>query len=305
MVRSDLSGSDALIRAAAIAHVADVTLDGEVPITWRELSTAFTFDGERIPLVSQQGIFKPRRLELPISIRTTPPRTDRMAPYVDESTADGFVSYAYRGTDPQHHENRWLRQVMEGGITLLYLNGLTPGEYQASPAVILGDDPGAMRFNVMLLPFVSTVAGLPHDLVDATQRRYYLQLRAQRAHQAVFRSNVLRAYRGRCTVCSLGHVELLDAAHITSDRDGGEPVVSNGLAMCKIHHAAFDTNIIGVRPDLVAEVRHDILDEHDGPMLLHGIQGIHGRSLVVPGKPQWRPDPLGIERRYDRFRDAS
>jgi putative restriction endonuclease len=157
----------------------------------------------------------------------------------------------------------------------------------------------------MLLPFISTVAGLSHELVDATQRRYYLQLRTQRAHQAVFRANVLRAYRTRCTVCSLGHVELLDAAHIVSDRDGGEPVIPNGLAMCKIHHAAFDSNIIGVRPDLVAEVRHDILDEHDGPMLLHGIQGIHGRTLVVPRKPQWRPDPVGIERRYEQFRDAS
>ena len=26
--------------------------------------------------------------------------------------------------------------------------------------------------------------------------------------------------------------------------------VRNGLALCKIHHAAFDANILGVRPDL-------------------------------------------------------
>jgi hypothetical protein len=36
-------------------------------------------------------------------------------------------------------------------------------------------------------------------------------------------------------------VELLDAAHILPDgHPKGEPVVPNGLALCKLHHAAFD-----------------------------------------------------------------
>jgi len=47
----------------------------------------------------------------------------------------------------------------------------------------------------------------------------------------------------------------------------GEPIVPNGLALCKLHHAAFDRHILGVRPDLVVEVRLDILREVDGPMV--------------------------------------
>lgn len=304
----DRSGStDDLIRTAAIAYVAEVTGDGEMPITWHQLSSGFVFGGWRIPLVSQQGIFKPARLDLPISIRTTPPRPDRAAPYPDEITADGYLSYAYRGTDPDHRDNRMLREVMHRGTTLLYLQGITRGVYQASAAVILRDDPAVLRFEVALLPLVSVVAGLTHELVDITQRHHYLRLVRQRAHQALFRSNVLRAYRTRCTVCSLGHAELLDAAHIVSDRGGGEPVIPNGFAMCKIHHAAFDADILGVRPgaELVAEVRRDVLEEVDGPMLQHGIQGVHGRRLVVPTRPEWRPDPVGVERRYERFRRAS
>ena len=52
------------------------------------------------------------------------------------------------------------------------------------------------------------------------------------------------------TLCKLRHAELLDAAHIIADaNDEGLPIVPNGLALCKIHHAAFDKNIIGISPD--------------------------------------------------------
>jgi len=47
----------------------------------------------------------------------------------------------------------------------------------------------------------------------------------------------------------------------------------NDLALCKLHHAAFDANIIGVTPDLGVTVRLDVLQEIDGPMLQHGLQG--------------------------------
>jgi hypothetical protein len=59
---------------------------------------------------------------------------------------------------------------------------------------------------------------------------------------------VLRAYRDCCAVCRLRHEELLDAAHILPDgHPRGEPVVRNGLALCKLHHAAFDRHILGIR----------------------------------------------------------
>ena len=56
------------------------------------------------------------------------------------------------------------------------------------------------------------------------------------------------------------------AAHITADAaEADEPVVSNGLSLCKLHHAAFDRPFLTVRPDSVIEVRRSILDEEDGP----------------------------------------
>jgi len=67
-----------------------------------------------------------------------------------------------------------------------------------------------------------------------------------------FRQRVIRAYQERCALCSLRHRELLDAAHIAPDGQlEGEPAVSNGVALCKLHHAAFDRLFFAIRPDYV------------------------------------------------------
>jgi putative restriction endonuclease len=107
-------------------------------------------------------------------------------------------------------------------------------------------------------------------------------------------------------VCRLQHTDLLDAAHIIRDADeGGLPVVPNGLSLCKIHHAAYDRDIIGVRPDFVIQVRRDVLVEVDGPMLKHGIQAMHGNRLSLPHHRAALPDRDRLERRYEQFRAAS
>ena len=138
---------------------------------------------------------------------------------------------------------------------------------------------------------------------DADTRAYAMTLTKRRLHQPVFRMQVMLAYGSRCAICRLAHPELLDAAHIIEDgKPKGTPVVPNGLSLCKIHHAAFDAKILGVRPDLTLHVRHDVLEEVDGWMLKGGIQGVHNKQLeVVPGSSAMRPDPERLEVRYSEF----
>lgn len=138
------------------------------------------------------------------------------------------------------------------------------------------------------------------------QRAYRTVSIQQRLHQQSFRLRVIEAYRRCCAICRLGHRELLDAAHILPDSHPlGEPWVSNGISLCKLHHAAFDGHFLGVRPDLVVEVRRDILDESDGPMLKHGLQQCHNQRLVVvPSSKNLRPRQDFLEERYQIFRRA-
>jgi putative restriction endonuclease len=44
----------------------------------------------------------------------------------------------------------------------------------------------------------------------------------------------------------------------------GQPVVTNGIARSKIHHAAFDNHLIGIDPDGRVHVSERLLMLHDG-----------------------------------------
>ena len=61
---------------------------------------------------------------------------------------------------------------------------------------------------------------------------------------------------------------LLDAAHIFMDADEqvGQLVISNGLPLTTIHHAAFDAHLIGVDPDFRFEVSERLLDVIGGSL---------------------------------------
>ena len=113
---------------------------------------------------------------------------------------------------------------------------------------------------------------------------------------------MIEAYRQQCALCCLRHEELLDAAHILADADPeSEPVVPNGIALCKLHHAAFDRFFLSVRPDYTIDIRRDVLDETDGPMLKHGLQGMHGQRIQLPARERLRPSPALLEQRHRRF----
>ncbi len=92
---------------------------------------------------------------------------------------------------------------------------------------------------------------------------------------------------------------------ILRDRDErGHPEVPNGLCLCKIHHGAYDVNIVGVAPDYRVHVRRDVLEEHDGPMLRHGLQELDGIRIQLPRVPTQRPKADYLDERFARFRAA-
>ena len=98
------------------------------------------------------------------------------------------------------------------------------------------------------------------------------------------------------------HRELLDASHIIPDSDPeGEPRISNGLSLCKLHHAAFDQYFLTVDPDYRVRVRQDLLEEEDGPMLRHGLQELQGASMHLPYRAAFRPDREALARRLELF----
>jgi putative restriction endonuclease len=301
---------DTRVRTQAFQFLTDqIRLHGEV-VPRDLLERGFDFEDRRVPLIGPQGIFKPAVLtEMPISITTVPVREGEARPYDDGVGPDGFLRYRYRGTDPGHRDNQGLRLAMGRGAPLIYLYGVTPGRYMPVwPVYIVRDHPAELSFSVAVdAPYMPVLSNFKPDPNSLEARRAYITVvTQQRLHQQGFRERVLRAYQQQCAICRLRHDELLDAAHILPDgHPKGEPIVPNGLALCALHHAAFDRNILGIRPDFLVEVRMDILQEKDGPMLLHGLQGFQGKTILRPSSRALWPRVEFLAERYEEFRQAS
>jgi putative restriction endonuclease len=203
-------------------------------------------------------------------------------------------------------DNHALRAAGELAVPVIYFHGIAPGQYTpVTPVFVTRDDP-ARRL-------VELQAGLP--VADVTEvgltsnedvRRYATREAVVRLHQHRFRTLVLSAYRARCAVCALREAALLQAAHILEDRDPrGAAVVINGIALCAIHHIAYDRNLMGIDPRGVVHISQRLLRETDGPMLRSGLQGFHGAAILQPRRAADRPDPERLEVRFERFSAAA
>ena len=119
-----MATTDANIRKAAFDWLMEqVDLHGDV-LPRSVLAQGFTYEGNRVPLLGPQGIFKPRVIDIPLSITSTP-----SGPYDDGYSPDGLLLYRYRGTDPQHPDNVGLREAMRRKIPLVYFHRVVEGKY--------------------------------------------------------------------------------------------------------------------------------------------------------------------------------
>ena len=81
-------------------------------------------------------------------------------------------------------------------------------------------------------------------------------------------------------MCGLHVRSLLDAAHVTNDRDPKPAIdVSEGIALCATHHRAFDANILSY--DKEYRIRISVEDA--------ALLPFDGQLLLIPSKEQFQP----------------
>jgi putative restriction endonuclease len=76
--------------------------------------------------------------------------------------------------------------------------------------------------------------------------------------------------------------------------------VSNGLALCSIHHRAYDHDLVGVSPDYDLRVSPRLLEDEDGPML-DLLKPFDRQPIYVPRRAEWKPDRERLASRFDGF----
>jgi putative restriction endonuclease len=309
-----LSDSEELeFRESAIAWIRAKQL--KTPFFTREDLGQFQYRGSTYRLIGPQtGIWKVSTLsDSAIAISTSYVPDGAKRPYEDGEGPDGLQRYKWRGTDPNQSDNKALRRAMERRLPMLWLVGIgyVPGSKQQLfdvryPVYLVGEEQDRHQFVVALEQDQKLIPPNEPPAVQEIVKKYNERIVKTRYHQPLFRARVIHAYQERCAVCRLPFTELLEAAHIRPDSQGGSARISNGMSLCKIHHGAYDSEIIGISPDYKIHVRESVLATFDGPTLQHSIKEMNGKSLQqIPSEPASKPDKELLAERFEKFSKAS
>lgn len=134
--------------------------------------------------------------------------------------------------------------------------------------------------------------------VERARRHELVQL-MRPWRDATFRKRVLDAYGNRCAVCRTS-LRLVDAAHIVpvTEPDASDEV-ANGVALCRLHHGAYDMALLGVMEDYSVEVNQRVARQLQVAGRADGLQSFRdalpGR-IVVPDRRALRPNPRNLAR---------
>jgi putative restriction endonuclease len=275
--------------------------EGDGMLSRAELGN-FGYAGQTIRVIdSQGGIWNPgaswtlgEELRATLSINTT-----KSGKYEDQEVSGGLWRYDYQ-SGGSAGKNTKMRKAMDLQLPLIWFVQQDSGRYVPYRVFIINDYPDDGY--CLIAPDLSLATASRSE--STIERRYAERMMKQRLHQPAFRARVISAYKTKCAICSLGHGRVLDAAHITPDSDElSSTSVTNGLSLCKIHHTAYDINIVGIDAEYIVHVREDILAEKDGPMLEHGIKEMDKGKLWVPPSPAEWPDKQRLKERFMAFVD--
>ena len=124
---------------------------------------------------------------------------------------------------------------------------------------------------------VADMVGLALEPVMITSRR--------RQRDPRFRKAVFKAYEGCCAVCGYDARIVntpmgIEAAHIQWHAYDGPDVVSNGVALCSLHHVAFDYGAISIGRDLCVLISKDLTGQ--ASLVEEGLLAYHGHPIRLP-----------------------
>ncbi len=289
----------ALLRLEIFADL-ELFIESRGGFASRDELTGFVMrNGLRMPLVdTSRGIRNPQELEATLAI-VSASDVGRNNPYDDAIDREsGLLRYSWAQGPVDAGDNRKLLAALETSAPIILFEKPLPNLYvPVFPVYVIDIDLGNRHF---IIDLDDSRLRTSRDVT--LDKKYVARVVKHRVHQPMFRARVLSAYNKKCAVCTLKYPELLDAAHIISDSDErGLPVVSNGMAMCKIHHAAYDQDFLGVSPDYVVHINERLLADRNGPMLQFGLQAMNGKLLELPSRRDDRPDRDYLAERFAQF----
>lgn len=291
---------------AAFQRIKELELIFDDAIPWSAIKEGFEYSGNKILFGNQvQGIFKPQIMRRgPLSIKTTIPRGDNVNIYNDQLTDEGFYQYSLEQGNPYGERNVLLWQALEDASPFIYFHAIAPAIYKALwPCFVKNIHPKLGYSEIIVGPLLAYAVSQDNIHVpDEIESRYMVRETKVRLHQASFREAVLSAYNNKCAITGLPTPKLLEAAHIIPDQlIGDKQTVCNGIALSRLHHKAYDANLIGIDPDYKIHISEELNVINGGPLLERGILDFSGSKLVLPKNEAVLPNRDYLARRFETF----
>jgi putative restriction endonuclease len=164
-----------------------------------------------------------------------------------------------------------LRPEVEGLIS-------DPGTLAAAARLLLD-----LHFTPGLAGMICDAVGLDLAVLELAASPAFVSVR-RRVRRPGFAEDVLRAYAYQCAMCgfdgALGRNPVgLEAAHVRWHSQDGPDVVTNGLALCALHHALFDLGVLGLTPDLHIRVSSLYVARNEAG---RAVDRLAGQALLAP-----------------------
>jgi len=118
----------------------------------------------------------------------------------------------------------------------------------------------------------------------------------RKARNNVFRERIREIYDSSCAICGKkrlsrsNHPEV-DSAHIYPKEKNGSDDLRNGIALCKLHHWAFDKGLFSIRDDYSIIVENRIKGDYN----YKEICCFENRKIKSPKEKEFSPHPVFLK----------
>lgn len=170
-------------------------------------------------------------------------------------------------------------------------------EFQNNHAVVAPESEGLWRARVERLP-AGPIDVRPGDVARERPTETSAQC-AVRLGQDYFRRVVLENFDGRCALTGMAHPALVNASHIVSWAENVAHRLdpANGIALNRLHDAAFDRHLITFDDQLRLVVGRVVRGSLPRDELAAGFLAYEGRQLAEPARHSLSAAMLAQHRR--------
>lgn len=113
----------------------------------------------------------------------------------------------------------------------------------------------------------------------------------------------MRLYDYTCAACRLCIItpdfkSVVDAAYIIRFAESHDDVINNGLALCKLHHWAFDKHLIAINDSYKLIVSSGFEERGHSELLLRNLSG---KKILLPSQRPVYPSLINLRQRRAAF----